>query len=87
MVEWPGPVVSLYLDDISTTELVEFAHRHNGREKKEILSEAYFYGGEYHLLRQENEEAAEMFRRVIEQDVTNLVEFIGAKVELSRLKR
>lgn len=87
LVKWPGPVVSLYLDQISASELIEIAHGRTRKEQKEIVSEAYFYGGEYHLLRYDSEAATKMFRQVIQQGVQNLVEYTGAMVELKRLDR
>lgn len=85
--EWPGPVISLYLDEISTAELIEIASGTSGQGRRQLISEAYFYGGEYQLLHQNIEEAIRMFERSIAHGTKTLVEHTAAKAELKRFER
>lgn len=87
MDEWPGPVISLYLDDISTAELIEIASGFLGRERRQLISEAYFYGGEYQLLHGNIEEAIKMFEQSVTHGTKTLVEYSAAKAELKRFER
>ncbi|MGV7220034.1 MAG: tetratricopeptide repeat protein [Nitrospinales bacterium] len=82
---WPGPVASLLLGK-STPEDVLLETKHldkkveNGR-----LCEAYFFIGEYYLLRGEKNLARKMFEQAIVTGVTTFNEYASSKVELNRL--
>jgi lipoprotein NlpI len=55
---------------------------------KQFLHErpgSYFYLGQYYLLRNDKEKAAQMFKLCLETKVTSFVEYKGAKVELGRM--
>lgn len=85
--EWPGPVISLYRDEISTEDLIKIASSFSGGEQRQLISEAYFYSGEYQLLHRNIEEAIEMFERTIAHGARTLVEHSAAKAELKRFER
>lgn len=85
--EWPGPVISLYLGEISTADLIKIASDYPGQERRQLISEAYFYGGEYQLLHQNIEEAIKMFEQSVALGARTLVEHSAAKAELKRFER
>ncbi len=87
LLHWPGPVVSLFLDNISSDELVSIATGFTDREQSQLIAEAYFYGAEYHLLHRHVTEAIEMFERVVREGAPPLVELTVTNAELERVKR
>ncbi len=85
--EWPGPVISLYLGEISTADFIKIASDFPERERRQLTSEAYFYVGEYQLLHRNIEEAKKMFEQTVAQGIKTLVEHSAAKAELKRFER
>lgn len=49
------------------------------RVEKERECEAYFYLGQYYLLRNDKEKAAQMFKLCLEIKVTSFVEYIRSE--------
>lgn len=82
---WPAPVVSLFVGDITPVELMDIAKVQGSSDKSDLVSEAYFYSAEYYLLRGEQRKAAEMFRRIVAEGTSALMEYTAAKIELKRL--
>lgn len=84
---WPGPVVSLFLDQAATRDVLYSADDPflDETTRREQLCEAYFYVGEYLLLRGQRDQAAVMFRKALATGATEFVEYDAAKVELERL--
>jgi lipoprotein NlpI len=83
---WPGPVILLYLQKIGPQQLnpasdpvplVDFGN----------LCEANFYRGEYYLIHQAPERAADAFQAAIDTGATEYVEYRLARAELKALKR
>jgi rhomboid protease GluP len=83
--DWPGPVFSLYLGRAAPEEVLEATGDNDKKVQGERQCEAFFYLGQYYLLRGEKEKAVEMFRRAIDTGVTDFIEYGGARAELERL--
>jgi lipoprotein NlpI len=81
--QWPGPVVSLYLDQI-TLRPIDAAKDPDPATQRERQCEAYFYIGEYLLIANQKAEAARMFQAAVATGVTSLFEHASA-AELRRL--
>ncbi len=84
---WPGSVISLFLGE-TTPKKVLAAARDPFLPKLAQLDqacEAYFYVGQYFLLRGERDEAVRLFRKALATNATDFVEYDAAKVELERL--
>jgi len=82
---WPGPVVSLLLGRTSPERVIVEASHPDKQVENERQCEAYFFVGEYYLLRGEKSLAREMFQQAIVTGVTTFNEYASAKVELDRL--
>lgn len=82
---WPGPVVSLYLGRAEPDRLLALAGDPDPVKRREKACEAYFYLGQYFLLKGRRDEAAKMFRLALDTGVTAFIEYAGAKAELERL--
>ena len=70
---------------ISLEELLAETKDKDQRVEKEQQCEAYFYLGQYYLIKGDKEKAAQMFELCLETKVTYFVEYKGAKVELERM--
>ena len=55
-------------------------------KQRQRSTEAYFYIGQYQLLRGSRTKAAEAFRAAVGLEADTLPEYIGAQAELSRLR-
>jgi len=83
--QWPGPVVGLYLDQVTPQAVLTAAQDPDPNTQRERLCEAYFYIGEYLLIANQKAEAARMFQAAVSTGVTSLFEYASAKAELRRL--
>jgi lipoprotein NlpI len=83
--QWPGPVVGLYLDQLTPQAVLTAAQDPDPNTQRERLCEAYFYIGEYLLIANQKAEAARMFQAAVATGVTSLFEYASAKAELRRL--
>ena len=84
---WPGHIVGLYLAVSTSEEILKAAKDLDPKKDREQHCEAYFYLGEYALLRGNRNEAARLLRAAIDTGVTNFVEYSGAQAELKRLSQ
>lgn len=82
---WPGPIVSLFLGKAAPEQILKHIEEGDRRVKRERECEAFFYIGQYQLLRGKREEALRLFRKALETEQNNFIEFTGSKVELNRL--
>ncbi len=84
---WPGPVISLFLG--KTTPKKELAATRDPFLPKlarlDQACEAYFYVGQYFLLRGERDEAVRLFREALATNAKDFIEYDAAKAELERL--
>jgi tetratricopeptide (TPR) repeat protein len=79
--EWPIPVIELFLDHRSPTEVLTDAKDSNSK------CEAYFYIGEWLVLRGKTEDAVKSFEQARDSCRFDYIELQGAKAELKRLGR
>ncbi len=85
MSKWPAPVVPLFLDEASPEQVLEAA-RDSGRWKqKRQQCDAYFYIGQWHLMRGDAAMAAQFFQKAVATDA-DMVSWNLAKAELGRLE-
>lgn len=84
---WPGPVISLFLGKTTPKEVLAAAADPflPKRAQRDLECEAYFYVGQYFLLRGESDEAVRLFRKALATNATDFIEYDAAKVELERL--
>ncbi|MFQ5657704.1 MAG: tetratricopeptide repeat protein [Candidatus Methylomirabilales bacterium] len=82
---WPGPVVSLFLGKTTPQQVLAAAKDSDQRKQREQECEAFFYVGQYYLLRGNRGESARLFRKALDTGITGFYEYSGAKVELKRL--
>ncbi len=85
MKNWPGPLIKMFLGQ-SDPEVVLAAARSNSEQlQSENLCEAYFYVGQYYLLRDDIAAAMDAFRLALGTNAYTFVEYRGAYEELRRL--
>ena len=84
---WPGPVISLFLGKTTPKKVLASARDPFLPKLAQLdqACEAYFYVGQYFLLRGERDEAVRLFRKALATNATDFVEYDAAKVELERL--
>ena len=85
LTQWPGPVVALYLGQVTPQPVLNAAQDPDPNTQRERQCEAYFYLGEYLLINNQKAEAARMFQAAVSTGVTSLFEYASAKAELRRL--
>jgi lipoprotein NlpI len=83
--EWPGQLIWLYRGQVSVQEALRAADDSNPKRQREKKCEAYFYIGQLLLTQGKKNEALKMLRAAAATNVTDFVEYEGAKVELKRL--
>ncbi len=82
---WPEPIITLFLGKSSASELLGQA-RHTDRNRQlQQECQAYFYLGQYSLLKGDPVQAADYFRKAIATGVSNFVEYRTAGIELARI--
>ncbi|MHA1600037.1 MAG: hypothetical protein ACTSW2_04360 [Alphaproteobacteria bacterium] len=84
---WPGPVVNLFLGQITPEEILEAAKDVFLDEKaqNEQACEAYFYAGQYAMLNGDKSTAIRLFRAAIDTGVTSFIEYEASRLALDRL--
>ncbi|SUS07403.1 hypothetical protein DF3PB_4290001 [uncultured Defluviicoccus sp.] len=82
---WPGPILRLFMGELSPDDLLEAAADDVEWRAQEKACESHFYIGEYYLQRKDTGAAVEAFRRAITTDVRYLEEYDDAQLELKRL--
>jgi len=85
LTRWPGPVVALFLGQITPEALVAGAQDPDPTTQRERQCEAYFYAGEHFLIQGQRAPAVQMFQSAVATGVTSLFEHSSAKAELRRL--
>ena len=83
--QWPGHVVSMYLGEASSDQVLEAATRTNPKAPREFLCEAYYYIGQGLAIRGQRDRAVGMFQAAVAAGPTSAVEYSGARAELKRL--
>lgn len=85
--EWPGPVVSMFLRQADPKQVLAKANDTDAKKQREQRTEAYFYVGQYHLLRGLRGKAKELFKSTLELGVKDFNEYTGAQAELGRMEK
>jgi lipoprotein NlpI len=85
LTRWPGPVVALFLGLITPQAMIAAAQDPDPIMQRERHCEAYFYAGEFYLIRGQRAAAVQMFQSAVATGVTSLFEHSSAKGELQRL--
>jgi lipoprotein NlpI len=86
LTKWPGQVVQLYLGILRKEDVLVAAENADSEKNNEQHCEAYFYLGEFALLKGDRPEAAHLFQKSIATGVQHFVEFSGANAELRRIR-
>jgi len=84
---WPGPVIALFVGQLTPDALLEAARNPDAVVQREQQCEAYFYAGQELLLRGQREAAARLLQAAVNTRVTGLYEYASARAELQRLGR
>lgn len=84
--EWPRPALALFHDRLSVEQMLKSLDGKKGDDREMALVEAYFYAGQWHLLRGETATAADYFRKAREKGVTVYIEHVSAGIELERMQ-
>ncbi len=84
--EWPGPIVSLYLDKVPEEVVFDAVTDSDPIRQRQKRCQAHFYVGQRLLIRQNNGEAAKMFREAVATEASTLLEYQGAQIELKHLE-
>jgi lipoprotein NlpI/transglutaminase-like putative cysteine protease len=83
--EWPGPILSYLLDEI-TEDKVYAAAREDTRESLPRLCETWYFVGQRRLMRGEQARAKEAFQNAVGTQVTPYIEYAYSDVELRRMR-
>ena len=83
--QWPGPIVSMYLGKVPELVVFDAVADADPNKQRQKRCQAYFYVGQQLLIRQNNGEAAKMFRETVATNASTLFEFDGAQAELKHL--
>jgi lipoprotein NlpI len=83
--EWPGPIVSMYMGNMTPQAVINAATDRDPQRQREKKCEAYFYAGQQLLIEGKKNEAVKMMRAAFATNVTKFIEHEAARVELQRL--
>ena len=82
---WPGRIADLYLGRADAAEVIAPAKAIDRAAGREHECEAYFYVGQYHLIRGERDAAERASELAVETGASHFIEFAGAKAELAHV--
>jgi tetratricopeptide (TPR) repeat protein len=85
LTEWPGPVFNLFLGKTTPEVMLAAASNPDAKKDHEQHCEAYFYLGEYALMKGNAAEAKRFFQQSVDTGVKNFIEYADAQVELKRM--
>jgi tetratricopeptide (TPR) repeat protein len=83
--DWPGQVVQLYLEKLSSNAVLDSAKGALTKESKSKLCEVHFFVGEYMLLRGNRADAIRRFKDATATRETDNFAYRGAQLDLRRL--
>jgi tetratricopeptide (TPR) repeat protein len=84
LAEWPGKVANLFLGKTDAAAILAAASDPDAKKDREQHCEAYFYLGEYALMKGNAAEARRLFQESIDTGESTFVEYAGAQMELKR---
>ena len=82
---WPLPALGLFTGQLSPEQVLQQVETRQGDDRELALAEAWFYVGQYHLVRGAAAKAREAFEKARAQGITVYVEHVAAGFELQRL--
>ena len=85
MAAWPAPVVKLFLNQMTSADVLAAADNPDASKKSGQICEANFYGGEFALTKGAKEEAIRLFRLAASECPHGYLEWDGAVAELKLL--
>ncbi|MCE1247828.1 MAG: tetratricopeptide repeat protein [Firmicutes bacterium] len=85
ITRWPRPLYELFAGKITPAQCLGKVESTDNYAMKEQKCEAFFYIGEYYLIKKDKTKAAEYFRKSISTGVDWYYEYYLAKTELKRL--
>jgi lipoprotein NlpI len=87
MTVWPGPIVKLFLGELSADAVLAKAADPNPEVMQGQVCEAHFYAAELALLKPQTEEALQHLRLAASGCPRSFIEWRAANAELSRLNQ
>jgi lipoprotein NlpI len=84
---WPQPALAMAAGLITPEELITIVNRKTGDERELSLVEAWFYVGQYQLIKGDLEKAKTAFEAARQSQITMYVEHTAAGFELAKLNR
>jgi len=85
--EWPRAVIEMFLEKTTPDAALAAAKRKNTEKDKALKTEAFFYAGQFYLLKGERGKATDCFGRCVEMGRPGTFEYDAAKAELARLEK
>lgn len=83
--QWPGPLISLYIGEVSPTKVIENIPTKDKEWESQYKCIAYFHIGQYFLFQEERSLAIDMFQKAASFKSSFFNELAGANEELVRL--
>ena len=87
LTRWPGPVIALFLGQLTVPALLESTRDPDPTTQRERQCEASFYAGEHLLITGQRESAIGMLQAAVATGISSLYEYASARAELRRLAR
>lgn len=85
MSEWPAPVVSMFLEETSPEQVLGAARDSDRWKQQAQRCEAYFFIGQWHLMRGDATRAGQFFQEAVATEAINQLAYDFAKAELGRM--
>ncbi len=82
---WPGPALKLYLDEITSDQVLSAAADPNPETQVSRMCEAHFYTAEYALMHQRRTAAEIEFRAARDACPKDYVEYAASLLELKKM--
>ena len=85
--QWPGAVISLYLDELTAAQVFDAARRPHPMRERERMVEAHYYVGHGLLAQGQRDQAIAMLQDAVAGGAPGAVAHSSARAELKRLGR
>jgi lipoprotein NlpI len=83
--QWPGPVIAMFLGMIDPDVVADIGHKAFEQGDDIRQCQAYFYVGQYQMIRGAADNAGEFFRAAVATKAVGALEYTGALAELGRI--
>ncbi|MEE8393558.1 MAG: tetratricopeptide repeat protein [Rhodospirillales bacterium] len=87
LTPWPGVIVKMYLEKASTGQVLAATKSSSPQKQLNKESVAFFFLGQYHLVRDEKDKAVEYFKKTLKTGVTSYRQYGAAREELRKMGR